>query len=698
MKQLAISLACVALALAGPSAHAGPVEDAAAAARRGDHAAAVVIYQAAAKNGDAEAMYLLGMAFGRGRGVAADEAQALRWFRDAAAKGHGKANFELGQAYDMGRGVAKDRAAARRYYAAAAKGGVDPGDMAFMQEVADKMDSDSAFAYPLLTTENAAGAAAYNGGARAMRGIGQPVDGKGAVPLFEQAVKAGNAQAMAALAQVYADGFFTSKNPAEALRLYRLAADKGIAPAMLALGDIYYRGKDVEQDFAISARWYRAAADKGVVEAMAQLGWMYEQGKGVGPNQAEAVKWLRRAATGGDKLAQYATANAYHDGTGVPRDFVEAAKWYRKAADRGDYGAMLKLGAMYFDGRGVPKNVNEAIRWLRKPPRKYETMDYLGTIYALGLGVPRNGAEAERAYKAAGTAEAHYNLGVLYHNGIAVPKDEAEAQTWFKKAAAGGHEIAKRRLQGGTAAAGIPLDSAIMFDVGRNTIYDPVCTRWASPSSGLKPFSGGAAVRLEMVASGQEGASFVTRFRAVAADPDGDKLSYRYTTDSGTITGDGAEATRRASRAGVYKVDVEVDDGKGCVSTARFSVEPSSKINESIELAKYADPPEWKRPGVLCSRDPRFIVIKDGKARFNLPPVEFEVTPSAGGSPSFVARTTATDPDGDTMFYTYTATSGSVRGDGPSAVWTPGVDHPGSLTVEVYDGRGCTAFASFSRM
>lgn len=697
MRRLAVRIACIALlAAAVPAARAGPIEDAKAATGRGDDAGAVVIYQAAAKSGDAEAMYQLGLALIRGKGIAADGAQALRWFQDAAAKGHGRANYELGQAHDMGRGVAKDRAAARRYYAAAVKAGVDPGEMSFMQKVADRMDADGALEYPLLTDETAVGAALYNRGAKAMRAIGQPTDSAAAMRLFEQAVELGNAQAMAALANVYAD---QPKSRADALRLNRMAAEKGIAQAMLALAETYYRGQDVELDYAVSARWYRAAADKGVVEAMAQLGFMYEQGRGVGPNQTEAVKWLRRAALGGHGMAQYVTANAYHDGRGVTRNYVEAAKWYRKAADGGDYGAMLKLGAMYFDGRGVPKNVNEAIRWLRKPIRKYETMNYLGTIYALGLGVPRDGAEAVRAYKASDTEDAHYNLGVLYHNGIAVPKSEAEAQVWFKKAAAGGHAIAKLRLQGGTAAAQIPLDSAILHDVARDSIYDPVCTRWASPSSGLKPYNAGAPVTLEMISAGQEGASYVTRYRAVAEDPDGDSLNYRFETDSGTITGDGAEATRRADRAGVYKVEVEVDDGKGCVSQARFVVEPSTKINQSIELAKFPDPPEWKRPGVLCSRDPRYIVIKDGKARFNLPPVvKLVVTPSPGGSASWIAQTTATDPDGDLLLYTYSATSGTVRGDGPSAVWTPSADHPGMVAVEVYDRRGCTTFASFSRM
>lgn len=683
-----------------PALPARPVEDAKAAARA-EKAATIATHRAAAEQGDANAMYMLGRAYQAGDGIEEDDVQALRWFRAAAGKGHGKANFEVGQAYDFGRGVAKDRAEAEKWYRAAAAAGVEEDEMSLMRTVAAKIDADQAFQFPIVADESAPGTATYNRGARAMRAIGTPTNHGEAVRLFDQAMELGNAHAIAALAQVYQDGYYKPRNETESVRLYTIAADKGVPAAMLALAGIYETGRTLEKDLTTAARWYRAAADKGVVEAMARLGWMYEQGKGVAPNQVEATKWLRRAAEGGHEMAQLATGDAYHDGLGVKRDFAEAAKWYRRAADGGDYGAMLKLGAMYFDGRGVPKDVKQAIRWLRKPPRHYETMDYLGTIYALGLGVPRDGEEAVRAYKASDTREAHYNLGVLYYNGLAVPKNDAEAQAWFKKAADGGHKIAKARLQGGEAAAAIPLDSAVMYDVAANSIYDPVCTRWASPVTGLRPFNAGANVKLELVSSGQEGASYVTRFKTVAMDPDGDKVSYRYFTNVGTITGDGAEATLRADKAGAFVVRVEADDGKGCVSEAKYVVEDVEKVNQAIEIAKFPDPPEWKRRGVLCSRDPRFTIVKDGTARFNMPPVvKIEAVPkvAADGSVRIELHTTATDADGDALLYTYSTTSGTITGDGPNVVWVPSPEHLGSAAVEVYDRRGCTTFASYSRM
>jgi hypothetical protein len=56
----------------------------------------------------------------------------------------------------------------------------------------------------------------------------------------------------------------------------------------------------------------------------------------------------------------------------------------------------------------------------------------------------------------------------------------------------------------------------------------------------------------------------------------------------------------------------------------------------------------------------------------------------------------ATDPDGDTLLYTYTTTGGRVTGDGANVSWDLAGVQPGTYTatVEVDDGCGCVAFSS----
>ncbi|HEY0544615.1 MAG TPA: Ig-like domain-containing protein [Pyrinomonadaceae bacterium] len=67
-------------------------------------------------------------------------------------------------------------------------------------------------------------------------------------------------------------------------------------------------------------------------------------------------------------------------------------------------------------------------------------------------------------------------------------------------------------------------------------------------------------------------------------------------------------------------------------------------------------------------------------------------------SPDQVVALTAnaSDPDGDTLLYTYTTTGGRITGEGASVTWDLTGAQPGTYTatVEVDDGCGCVSFSS----
>jgi TPR repeat protein len=77
-----------------------------------------------AEKGDAEAQWLLGIAYDEGDGVAQDYAEAVRWYRKAAEQGEAVAQSNLGLMYDKGRGVPQDYAEAVRWYRRAADVGI----------------------------------------------------------------------------------------------------------------------------------------------------------------------------------------------------------------------------------------------------------------------------------------------------------------------------------------------------------------------------------------------------------------------------------------------------------------------------------------------------------------------------------------------------------------------------------------------
>src|SRR5204863_3447199 len=68
----------------------------------------------------------------------------------------------------------------------------------------------------------------------------------------------------------------------------------------------------------------------------------------------------------------------------------------------------------------------------------------------------------------------------------------------------------------------------------------------------------------------------------------------------------------------------------------------------------------------------------------------------AGASSTVQLTTTASDPDGDTLLYSYNVTGGRVSGDGASVSWDLSGMGPGSYTatVDVDDGCGCITSTS----
>ncbi len=163
---------------------------------------AMAWYERAAKAGDAEAQYYLGMMEEKGwRGTARPEA-AARWYERAARQGHGGAAFRLGMLYHFG----------------TVKGGG-----------------------------------------------GVPQDFKRAVQWYKQAAKAGVAEAAYNVALMTERGQGTPADPAVAARLYEQAAEGGVAAAGLSLSALYARGGEggIGRDPVRSLMWLDLAKKGG---------------------------------------------------------------------------------------------------------------------------------------------------------------------------------------------------------------------------------------------------------------------------------------------------------------------------------------------------------------------------------------------------------------------------------------------------
>ena len=76
-----------------------------------------------AKQGDANAQYILGLMYDNGKGVPQDYKEAVKWLRMSADQGYALAQCFLGLMYDEGKGVPQDYKEAVKWYRISAEQG-----------------------------------------------------------------------------------------------------------------------------------------------------------------------------------------------------------------------------------------------------------------------------------------------------------------------------------------------------------------------------------------------------------------------------------------------------------------------------------------------------------------------------------------------------------------------------------------------
>ena len=91
-----------------------------AAYKRGDYATALRELRPLAERGNAGTQRVLGVMYGKGRGIPQDYADALQWYRKAAEQGDAHAQYNLGSMYRDGHGVPQDDVQAHMWYNLAA--------------------------------------------------------------------------------------------------------------------------------------------------------------------------------------------------------------------------------------------------------------------------------------------------------------------------------------------------------------------------------------------------------------------------------------------------------------------------------------------------------------------------------------------------------------------------------------------------
>jgi len=166
----------------------------------------------ATNEGNAEAMFNLGLLYANGQGVTQDYVRAREWYEKAAEKGFPSAMGNLGVLYHNGQGVAQDYGKAREWYEKAAEKGFPRA----MGNLGVLYHNDQGVAQDYAKTRER----------------------------YEKAAANGNATAMLNLGQLYEEGWGVAQDYGKAREWYEKAADKGEPRAKAQLEQLPIRAAD----------------------------------------------------------------------------------------------------------------------------------------------------------------------------------------------------------------------------------------------------------------------------------------------------------------------------------------------------------------------------------------------------------------------------------------------------------------------
>ena len=361
----------------------------------------------AAKKGNRDALFQLGMSYWEGQHQPRSFARALQCFSKAAAAGHQKSEFMLALAVWQGKGTIPDPAKAfNRFGKLYRKGfraaGIPLGILCYEGNGTAK-DHAAAVKYLLdgssdrknlpvvFYPEAVLGRIYYSGG------YGVKADpGKAA----EYLKAADDPESLFLLGRLYCAGKGLAKNEAAAVERFKAAAEKGHLLAGLELGRMYHLGQGVRKDDRLAVRYitpaadhdspqgtaslilaeiyadpqspvrddrnafhyYRQAARKGNPEACYRCGYMLVNGIGSDKDAAGAWEYLKAAANANHALAACLCGELQYNAKHVK----ESIPYFRKAADLDHAPAIRKFAGMALNGQGMEADPELAIRYLKK--------------------------------------------------------------------------------------------------------------------------------------------------------------------------------------------------------------------------------------------------------------------------------------------------------------------------------------------
>ena len=170
----------------------------------------------------------------------------------------------------------------------------------------------------------------------------------------------------------------------------------------------------------------------------------------------------------------------------------------------------------------------------------------------------------------------------------------------------------------------------------------------------------------------------ICHVECTASDPDGDELSYSWSSDSGSISGEGSTVSWTAPEApGSYTITVEVTDGRG----------GEEKTQLTVNVVAVNHPPIIESLIVTAEH----IYLAEITVGFTTSKIGYKVLESK----DYKIECLASDPDSDDLIFEWSADEGAISREGAVITWTtPPNAGERNVTVTVSDGTGGVATES----
>lgn len=323
---------------------------------------ATFLLRKAAKQGNGEAEYLLGMAYYEGLGVSQNWDDAKNWFAKSVEHGYPNAMYQLGFMYHYGIGT-------------------EPNIMKALELYTNSQDLGYGKAMKMLGKVYHTGELGVLDENRSQQYYEESFNN-----LYEQALENDIVEAQYEIANSYMDGEGVPHDYQQAIEWYRRAESNGFAPASNALGVCYCRGMGVHSDLVQGFELQLKSAQNDCRIAQWNTAYNYFHGLGTPIDIKLGYNWMLKAANGGIAPAQCALGKYFASGkNGLEKDLTQSERWYKRAISSGSLDAMYQLGKAYQSSIIEIENPDEeSFLLFKKAAMRNHTISYiaLGDCYS----------------------------------------------------------------------------------------------------------------------------------------------------------------------------------------------------------------------------------------------------------------------------------------------------------------------------